>query len=176
MRITSGQYRGRVLEGPKSDKVRPTSDKVRQAIFNILNHGAKPLDGASVLDLFCGTGALGIEALSNGADQVHFVDADTALVRKNIDKLGIGNEAQVSRKDALKFHTSQSHDFIFMDPPYHMDLAHKTLERLQSLGVMKPDSVLIVETEKEAKLPPSFKIIQEKIYGDIKVSFLEQDQ
>lgn len=176
MRITSGQYRGRVLEGPKSDKVRPTSDKVRQAIFNILNHGAKPLDGASVLDLFCGTGGLGIEALSNGASDVHFVDTDTNLIRKNIDKIGIGDEVQVTRKDALKFHTPKTYDFIFMDPPYHMDLAYKALEHLLSLGAMKPDSVLIVETEKEAKLPPSFKLVQEKIYGDIKVSFLEQDQ
>lgn len=176
MRINSGQHRGRVLESPKSDKVRPTSDKVRQAIFNIINHSGRSLQGASVLDLFCGTGALGIEALSNGAEEAHFVDTDTTLVRKNIEKLELSQNTSVSRKDVLKFHTAKAYDFIFMDPPYHMDLAAKTMTYLASSGVIKPDSLLIVETEKEAKLPVSFRCIQEKNYGDIKVSFLEQDQ
>tara|TARA_B100001778_G_C18596326_1_gene634901 strand:+ start:875 stop:1396 length:522 start_codon:yes stop_codon:yes gene_type:complete len=169
VRITAGQYRGLTLLSPKDNKVRPTTDKIRQAIFNILQHRFEGVQDKQVLDLFCGTGALGLECLSRGAKSAVFVDLDTSLVRQNVDKMRAEECCQLIRSDVLKYKAKQDFDLIFLDPPYEMALAQATLDKYSD----QKDALFIVETEK-AVLLKNVEIIDEKIYGDTKITFLKQ--
>src|ERR1700731_1229167 len=130
MRIVGGTFSGRLLKSPRSDRVRPTSDRLRETIFNILFHAyGNPVDGARVIDLFAGTGAIGLEALSRGAGAALFVEhsaAASAILRANIQALHLEGAARVLRRDARKLGTApdgESFSLVFLDPPYGRGLA-----------------------------------------------------
>src|SRR5580765_4477149 len=132
MRVGGGKLRSRPLAGPKANAVRPTSDRLREALFNILMHGyGNPVTGARVLDLFAGTGALGIEAISRGADYALFVDDGVearALLRDNVETLGLGGVTRIFRRDATRLglaHPIEAFSLVFLDPPYGKGLAEK---------------------------------------------------
>jgi 16S rRNA (guanine966-N2)-methyltransferase len=168
MRVIAGEWRGRPLQAPRGDATRPTSDRVREALFSILG----PLDGARVLDLFAGSGALGLEALSRGAQSVTFVDdAAPALkvVRANLQTLGA--VAEVRRGDALRFLGSASaggaqYDLVFLDPPYRLAerLAPVLSEALPA--VLAPGAVAVAESDRRAPLALDLPLHDERRYGD----------
>ena len=134
MRIVGGRWGGRTLQGPKRDGIRPTSDRLREALFNILAHAyGDPVSGARVLDLFAGSGALGLEALSRGAAFVLFVDDGAearALIRQNVETLGAAGVTRIFRRDATRLgdvHPNEPFSLVFLDPPYGKGLAEKAL-------------------------------------------------
>ncbi|MCP5412918.1 MAG: 16S rRNA (guanine(966)-N(2))-methyltransferase RsmD [Alphaproteobacteria bacterium] len=185
MRITGGTLRGRRLVAPADMRVRPTSDRTRQAIFNMLMHrdfGAGfTLEGAAVADLFAGTGALGIEAISHGARFCLFVDdsADSrALVRENVEGLGLTGVTKIWRRDATDLGPMNSgsggpFDLVFLDPPYHKDLVAPCLKSLKDGGWLKPGALAVVETDaKETFDAPGFSVADTRDYGETKVTFL----
>ncbi len=176
MRITGGIHRSRKLETPKNDAVRPTSDKVRQALFNMLNSRGLVRD-AIVLDAFCGTGALGLEALSQGAEQAIFIDKTKSsidIVRQNIEILNVGGQSRVLLQDSTKIKQrsddiSQA-DLVFLDPPYHKGLVEKAVTALQASNWLNEECFFVIETAKDENvILDSLNIIQEKTYGDTKI-------
>jgi 16S rRNA (guanine966-N2)-methyltransferase len=179
MRIVAGKYGGRKLYVPKNYDVRPTSDKVRGAIFNALGSmGA--VDGAVVIDAFCGTGALGIEALSRGAAQCVFIDkarVSLDLARENIRALGADNDARFILKATENMVARGADvslvDLVFLDPPYHKGLAEKALAALIRSDWLAKDCVVVIEAEKAytPALPPEVDVLNERLYGDTKVVF-----
>lgn len=184
MRIVGGRFRGASLAAPKSHDIRPTSDRVREAVFNILAHGIEGLDieGARVLDLFAGTGALGLEALSRGASYVHFVE-DSAeargLIRRNIEALGAIGATRIYRRDATKLGaigTLRPFDLVFADPPYGKGLGEKALASALAGGWLTPHAAAIVEERADkAFIPPSgFSLIDRRVYGDTAIHFLRR--
>src|SRR5437870_776765 len=157
MRIVGGRLRGRALAAPKSQAIRPTADRLRESLFNILVHAyGDPVDGARVLDLFAGTGALGIEAISRGARFALFVDNGTearALLRNNVESLGLGGVTKVFRRDACDLgpaHPVEPFSLVFLDPPYGKGLAEKALLSLRDGGWLTPGAMLVVEEAKAA--------------------------
>lgn len=179
MRVISGKARGKKLLSPSNDDIRPTLDRVKENIYNIL--GFKIRD-AIVLDLFSGTGGLGIEALSRGAEKVYFVDKDKAsyqLTNKNISLANLDENAITLNLDAesaiVKFHKDNiKFDYIFMDPPYNKGIIEKMLQQLEKYNIIQDGGLIIVETDREEVLPEkSGKLILEKIklYSSTKVSF-----
>ena len=173
MRIVAGKLKSRSIIAPKSNDVRPTSDKVRQAIFNVLEHAAwcPSLIDATVLDLFCGTGALGIEALSRGASFVTFVDRDVTPVKANIRYFSLDTKCRVLPANALALPPAeQPCDFIFIDPPYHKDLIDSAIKNLQEKNWIGHDSVVICESEKDWR-STMFEPVAEKTHGISKISF-----
>ena len=170
MRIISGIYGGRRLDTPKGSAIRPTSDKIRGAIFNMLLVHVD-LENARVLDICCGTGALGLESLSRGAAHVLFIDkarASLDLARSNAKALGA--EADFMQQDAIKIGACEGepYDLLFLDPPYNQALAPAILQALIDGGWLSDDAICVVETE--AAHPPipidSLAQLQHKIYGD----------
>ena len=169
MRVIAGTYGGRILKAPPGDSTRPTSDRVREALFSIL--GAR-VHGASVLDLFAGSGALGLEALSRGADSVTFVDeAQPAIRAIEANLQALSAEAQVRRQDALRFlsHASRSaaqYDLVFLDPPYRQAerLARPLSEALPA--VLAPGAVAVAESDRRAPLALDLPLHDERSYGD----------
>ena len=155
MRIITGEYRGRKLETPKGDHIRPTSDKVKEAIFSMLMHD---VPGARVIDLFAGTGSLGLEALSRGAEFCQFSDLDRDSIRIiniNIEKCGAQDKSAVYNGDfrkALKRFKGKA-DLIFMDPPYGSGFYLKALEEVDSLDLLTEEGIIIAEHEKHVDLP-----------------------
>ena len=177
MRIIAGQYGGRRLQAPKDQAIRPTGDKIRGAIFNALRSRGV-LEDAIVLDLFCGTGALGLEALSQGASHCTFVDKSRTsldLAKENAKTLGAGGQSTFLLKDAAKLTAppEQPATLIFLDPPYGKDLITLTLETLHTQNHLAPNAVLVIETAKiEAPtLPTPYKPLDERTYGDTKIIF-----
>jgi 16S rRNA (guanine966-N2)-methyltransferase len=170
LRIVAGELGGRRLHGPprRSAALRPTSDRVREALFSILGD----VQGMRVLDLFCGTGALGIEALSRGASAATLVDTHTAIARRNVAELGIGDRCEVVRSDARTFMRREQREFdlIFCDPPYR--LADRLEGELDSLipPRLAPGGRLIVEGA--ARRPPKLSLpaLTERRYGDTVVT------
>ncbi len=175
MRISGGTGRGRRITVPSGSVVRPTSDKVRQALFNILGDR---ISGSVFLDLFAGAGAVGIEAISRGAGLVVFVDASrrsAGIIEKNLHKTGFWEKAKVVVADAEAFIKRQSgpYDIIFMDPPYAEDIGD-LLERIGDSGLLKPDGLLVYERfRKRPSLEKSGTLIlfREARYGDTVLSF-----
>ena len=164
MRIVAGTHGGRRITAPKGRDVRPTSDRVREALFSILGDRVA---GAAVLDLFAGTGALGLEALSRGAARVTFVDRDTAAVRANLDALGL--EAEVHRRDALAFLKSagSAYDLVFVDPPYREAavLGPKLADTLPA--VLTRGALVVSESDRRTPLElPPLETLDERRYGD----------
>lgn len=170
MRIVAGELGGRRLHSPprRSAAVRPTSDRVREALFSILGD----VDGARVLDLFCGTGALGIEALSRGAASATLVDTHTALARRNVSELGVGDRCEVVRSDARAFlrRERRRFDLVFCDPPYR--LADRLEGDLDSLMPerLAPGGRLIVEGAACRPLRLTLPAVTERRYGDTLVT------
>lgn len=181
MRIVGGRLRSRALAGPKSAAVRPTTDRLREALFNILAHSYDdPVTGARVLDLFAGTGALGIEAISRGAAYALFVDDGVearALLRDNIEALGLGGVTRIFRRDATKLgpaHPLEPFSLVFLDPPYGKGLAEKALTSAREGNWLKPDALVIVEEAAVAafKAPEGFAELERRRYDDTEFVFL----
>lgn len=170
MRVVSGSARGRRLRAPVGRSTRPTSDRVREAVFNMLA-SRDAVDGATVLDLFAGTGAMGIEALSRGASDATFVESDAGAVeaiRANLALTGLGGSARVVRADALRWlEGSGAFDLAFVDPPYGFDGWGRLLEHLGAgLGVL--------ESEGHLDLPEPWEAVQERRYGGTVVTLVHR--
>ena len=170
MRIVAGAYKGRRIEAPRGRSTRPTSDRVREALFSIL--GAA-VDDARVLDLFAGSGALGIEALSRGAAEAVFVDSDAsavATVRRNLDAIGV--DAPVYRRDAFAWlgDADARFDLVFADPPYSS--AGRTAGRLSELlpPLLTETSVTVTESDKRDPLLLGLPLVDERTYGDTRIA------
>ena len=158
MRVVGGRLKGGSLAPPSSRDIRPTADRLRESLFNILVHAyGDPITGARVLDLFAGTGALGIEAVSRGATFALFVDNGAearALLRNNVEALGLGGVTKVYRRDASNLgpaHPMEPFSLVFLDPPYRMKLAEKALASLRDGGWLTPGALLLVEEAKAAE-------------------------
>jgi 16S rRNA (guanine966-N2)-methyltransferase len=185
MRITGGTFRGRNLFAPADARVRPTADKVRQAIFNVLAHNdfgvGFTLEGAHVADLFAGTGAMGIEALSHGARYCLFVDdsADSrALLRKNVEALELTGATKIWRRDAtllgpMPVGSGGPFNLVFLDPPYRKELVPAAFASLADGRWLAPNALLVVETAEDEPLPSpaNYRPLDNRIYGDTRVSF-----
>ena len=181
MRIVGGRLGGRTLAGPKSQAIRPTSDRLRESLFNILAHGhGDPVTGARVLDLFAGTGALGLEAMSRGARFALFIDDGAearALMRQNVEALGLGGVTRIFRRDATKLgaaHPVEPFSLAFLDPPYWHGLAERALASLRAGGWLTPDALVIVEEAADAafKVPEGFAEIDRRRYDDTEFTFV----
>jgi 16S rRNA (guanine966-N2)-methyltransferase len=182
MRIVAGKFRGARIEAPKGLATRPTSDRVRQALFNLLTHGAPLLDleALRVLDLFAGSGALGLEALSRGASFVLFVDEGVearALLRGNVEALGAGGTTRVFRRDATKLgpaHPIPPFSLVFADPPYGKGLADAALVSALAGGWLSPHALIVVEESKAAGFAASaaFSELERRAYDDTEFVFL----
>jgi len=175
MRVTGGIGKGRKLNVPAGERVRPTSDKVKQALFNILG---EKVDGALFLDLYAGTGGIGIEALSRGAGRVVFVDdarESLQVIKQNIELTGFGDRAQVvpSKAESFLHKTSEIFDLIFLDPPYALDL-EPLLTIIGASGRLKPDSIVIAEHFKKkvsVEQAGELTLYRETRYGDTVLAF-----
>jgi 16S rRNA (guanine966-N2)-methyltransferase len=181
MRIVGGRLRGRTLVAPKSQAVRPTSDRLRESLFNILAHAyGDPVTGARVLDLFAGTGALGIEAISRGAAFCLLVDDGAearALIRQNVDTLGLGMVTRVFRRDATKLgpaYPVEPFGLVFLDPPYHKGLAEPALAALRDGGWLTPGALVVVEEAADGEIAPpaGYEELERRAYDDTVVKFL----
>ena len=181
MRVVGGKLRSRPLAGPKSNAVRPTSDRLREALFNILMHSyGDPVTGARVLDLFAGTGALGIEAISRGAAYTLFVDDGVearALLRDNVETLGLGGVTRIFRRDATKLgpaHPIEAFSLVFLDPPYGKSLAEKALLSAREGGWLKPNALIVVEEAADPGFnpPEGFAELERRSYDDTEFAFL----
>jgi 16S rRNA (guanine966-N2)-methyltransferase len=181
MRVVGGSLRGRALAAPKSQSIRPTADRLRESLFNILIHGYdNPIAGARVLDLFAGTGALGIEALSRGAVFALFVDDGAearALLRENVATLGLGGTSRIFRRDATKLgpaHPVEPFSLAFLDPPYGKGLAEQALASAHAGGWLVPDALIVVEEATKAKFaaPEGLTELERRGYDDTEFVFL----
>jgi len=180
MRVVGGRLRGRPLVGPKSNAIRPTADRLREALFNILLHGyGDPIAGARVLDLFAGTGALGIEAVSRGAEFALFVDDGAearALLRENATALGLGGTTRIFRRDATKLgpvHPLEPFALAFLDPPYGQNLAAPALVSARAGGWFAPGALVVVEEATSAfTAPEGFTTLERRAYDDTEFVFL----
>jgi 16S rRNA (guanine966-N2)-methyltransferase len=181
MRIVGGRLRGRALAAPKSNAVRPTADRLREALFNILVHAYDdPVTATRVLDLFAGTGALGMEALSRGAAFALFVDDGAearALLRENVAALGLGGVTRVFRRDATKLgaaHPVEPFSLVFLDPPYGQGLAEKALAAARTGGWLTADALIVVEEAAKSGFaaPDGFDELERRTYDDTMFVFL----
>jgi len=183
MRIVSGNMRGRNIATPSGRNTRPTSDQTRESIFNILTHAdwAPPLDGAIVTDIFAGSGALGLEAISRGAAFCLFVETEPkarGAIRENIDKMRLFGKTRLHRHDATKLKIAPGNlrgpfTHIFMDPPYNKGLWKPVLRKLEEHELIANDGVIILEVSKEEEIElKDFTIMADKIWGAARVLFL----
>ena len=177
MRIVGGIYKGRTLNSFKGEEVRPTADKVRESLFNILQFN---IQDRVFLDLFCGTGAVGIEALSRGAKRVVFNDLSkesVLLTKCNLKKLGITESVQVFNQNALTYlkNSTEKFDIIFIDPPYKENLYFKVLELAKDL--LTNDGLVIIEDEKPFNEEiETLEIIDRRKYGRVHLTFFKRKQ
>lgn len=179
MRIIGGQARGRTLVAPAGDKTRPTQDYVRESLFNILRGS---LEDARVLDLFAGTGALSLEALSRGAAEAALVDTDRAAceaIRANIERVGVGERCQLIRRDYRQAMDAlcaagRRFDLVFIDPPYRMENTGEMCAALYEKGLLSPNCVLVVEHRrgKAPRLDARFEAYDLRKYGDTEITFV----
>jgi 16S rRNA (guanine966-N2)-methyltransferase len=186
MRIVGGRLRGRRLTAPPGDTVRPTSDRAREALFNILSHGhfasgGVPFAGAVVLDAFAGTGALGLEALSRGAAQAVFFERDPealAILRRNVALVGESARAEILPYDATRPPRAGVRcALLFLDPPYRSGLAAAALEAIEGAGWLTPDALAVIEVHaREEVTPPArFTVLDERVYGAARLIFLRAE-
>jgi 16S rRNA (guanine966-N2)-methyltransferase len=182
MRVVGGRLKGRNLASPSSHDIRPTADRLRESVFNILTHAYdNPIEGARVLDLFAGTGALGIEAVSRGAAFALFVDDGAearALLRNNVESLALGGVTKVYRRDATDLgpaHPMEPFSLVFLDPPYGKGFAEKALASLRDGGWLVPGAWLVVEETKAAAFaaPDGFEELERRAYDDTEFVFLK---
>jgi 16S rRNA (guanine966-N2)-methyltransferase len=181
MRVVGGRLKGRNLASPASREIRPTADRLRESVFNILLHAYDdPIQGARVLDLFAGTGALGIEAVSRGAVFALFVDNGAearALLRNNVEALGLGGVTKIFRRDATNLgpaHPVEPFALVFLDPPYGKGLAERALVSLREGAWLVPGALVVVEEAKAAsfKAPEGFAELERRAYDDTEFVFL----
>src|SRR6201987_292602 len=181
MRVVGGRLKGRNLASPSSREIRPTADRLRESVFNILIHGhGNPIDGARVLDLFAGTGALGIEAVSRGAAFALFVDNGAearALLRNNVEALALGGVTKVFRRDATNLgpaHPVEPFSLVFLVPPYGKGLAAPALNSLREGGWLTPGALVVVEEARAAgfAVPAGFEELERRAYDDTEFVFL----
>lgn len=185
MRIVAGKFKGRTVMAPDNRATRPTSDRARQAIFNILEHAdfAPGMAGARVIDLFAGSGALGLEALSRGAAFCLFVETDAdarGAIRTNADTFGLFGQTRIHRRDAADLGTMPAadgpgFDIAFIDPPYGNGLGEKALDGLRAGGWLQPGALVVLErgSDEPALTAPGFQVLDERTYGAAKVWFLK---
>ena len=181
MRIVGGSHRGRPIAVPPGDAVRPTADRVREALFSMLQsgrYGGERVQGARVLDAFAGSGALGLEALSRGAAQCIFMDnagPSVAAVETNLRTLGLGDRARVLRADATRPPgAAEPCDLLFLDPPYRDGLVPATLTALAAAGWCAADALAVVEHDARTDIesPPGFTLEISRTYGRTCVTLL----
>ena len=182
MRIVGGRLKGRVLSAPSSRAIRPTSERLRESIFDILEHRFPgQVDGARVVDLFAGTGALAIEALSRGARFALFVDNGAearALLRANVETLALGGVTRIWRADATKLGSAPAGGpfaLAFLDPPYGQAFAGPALGSLVEGGWLEPNALCVVEEASKAEIaaPDGLVLMDERTYGDTKIAILQ---
>ena len=185
MRVISGNHRGRTIETVSSKKLRPTTGMAREAIFNILTHGKYSDDGeslitgANILDLFCGCGALSMEALSRGASSVTLIDIDKEhldIARKNINTIGEEQKAVFIRSDSSTPPPARIPcEVIFLDPPYNQGLVIKSLKGIVAGNWLAPDAIIIVETDfrEDIEFPEQFKELDDRKYGNSRIRILK---
>ena len=181
MRIVAGTLRGRPITGPQHEGLRPTSDRVRESLFNILAHGVEDfsLSGARVIDLFAGTGALGLEAISRGAAFCLFVDNEAdarALIRNNIEAFGLTGVTRIFRRDATDLGpagTVPPFQLAFLDPPYEKGFGERALSALADGKWLVPGAIAVLEERANAEiaLPPAFAELDRRTYGDTQILF-----
>jgi 16S rRNA (guanine966-N2)-methyltransferase len=182
MRIVGGQNRGLALaalgKGDPAAHLRPTSDRVRESLFNLLAHAhGDPVPGARVLDLFAGTGALGLEALSRGAAHVTFVDDGgkaRALLRENIERMRAQGVTKVFRRDATRLGAVRgaAFDLVFLDPPYGKGFGARALAAAASGGWLAPSALVVWEENAPQDAPPGFSLLDRRAYGDTHITIL----
>lgn len=182
MRIVGGEFRGRPLATPRSDAIRPTTDRTREAVFNVLAHRyADKLAGARVLDLFAGTGALGLEAISRGAAGCFFIEESAegrGLIRTNVETFGLQGRTKIFRRDATNLGevgTIQPFGLLFADPPYGKGLGERALQSARAGGWLLPGALCVVEEVASAAFAPGpgFEVADERGYGDTMIRFIE---
>ena len=184
MRIAGGKLKNRPLHAPPGRATRPTSDRVREAIFNVLAHGIEDfaLEGARVLDLFAGTGALGLEALSRGARFALFVEDSAAargVIRRNAETRDVTGQIKIWRRDAKKLGPCAPlapFGLVFIDPPYGRALGEAALTALVAGGWLQPWAVVVVEESERASVaaPEGLAVLDDRVYGDTRVVFLRR--
>lgn len=178
MRIIGGQHRGRKIKQPGAKTARPTKDRIREAVFNII---AKETAGSDVLDMFACSGSYGLEALSRGAKSAVFIEKDpycSRIIKENIQLLGLEKRTRVITNDAEKAiqllsEEEGTFDLIFSDPPYNTDMGKKTLIMINHYDILKPTGLLIIEHHKDEGIPKvegNISICKQKTYGDISIS------
>lgn len=188
MRIVAGRYRGRALVAPEGQGTRPTSDRARQAVFNVLEHAAwaEPMAGQRVMDLFAGSGALGFEAMSRGAGFCLFVETDDearGAIRENADALGVMGATRVHRRSAIDLGTrpgsdGEAFDLAFLDPPYGKGLVEQALARLIEGNWLTPGAVVVLErgSDEPEIETPGYERLDQRDYGAARVLFLRRSQ
>lgn len=185
MRIVGGKFRGTHLapvgEGDAAAHLRPTSDRVREAIFNLLINGGygDPLRDARVLDLFAGTGALGLEAISRGAARTTFVDdgvTSRGLLRRNVEITRTGGVTDIYRRDATKMGPNRGagYDVVFLDPPYGKALGERALASCIEGGWLTDDALIVWEEGAAPDVPPGLDVLDQRSYGDTVVTILRR--
>lgn len=183
MRIIAGQFRGVALasvgKGDPGAHLRPTTDRVRESLFNVLMGGkfGDPISGARVLDLFAGTGALGLEALSRGAEHVQFVDSGRkaqALIRQNIKITRCKEQTSLASMDATRLpqNANAPFDLVFLDPPYGKNLGSAALQTAAQAGWIAPEALVIFEENTPQVAPLGFELLDQRKYGDTHMTFL----
>lgn len=182
MRIVAGRYKGRTIKVPSGNTVRPTADRVRQAIFNVLEHGAPAISiaGQRVVDLFAGSGALGLEALSRGAETAIFVETaaqSRASIRANIEAFGAGGITKILKRDATDLGpatpATSGCGLAFLDPPYGKDLVPAALSQLAEGDWLVSGATVVIEEDGavDVALPTGFALIEQRTYGGTSVRF-----
>ncbi len=187
LRIVGGSHRGRRLVAPSGELVRPTSDRAREALFNILSHGNFAASGLlfaarPVLDAFAGTGAVGLEALSRGASAAAFIESERealAALRRNVGALGEEDRAQIVAGDATRPpRAAFACAVAFLDPPYHSGLAGPAVAALAAVGWLTPDALVVIEVaaREELPLPAGFTLMDERVYGAARLVFVRRER
>jgi 16S rRNA (guanine(966)-N(2))-methyltransferase RsmD len=174
LRVTSGIKKGAGLYCAAGSAVRPTTDKVKQSIFNIIQFSVA---GKKVLDLFAGSGALGIESLSRNSDFCVFVDTDVETVKKNVNKLGFSEKCEIAKKDYLSFLNTARYQFslVFLDPPYNKGYINTVLEKLNEKNLLLDSAIIAAECDssEEVKIPECYDVRKTVTYGRVKIIILD---
>lgn len=180
MRIVGGEFRGRALATPKSNDIRPTTDRTRESLFNILAHAyPERLEGRRVLDLFAGTGAIGLEAISRGARAALFVENGVegrGLIHTSIEAFGLQGRAKIFRRDATALGvvgTMEPFHLVFADPPYAQGLGERALEAAAKGGWLVPGALAVLEERADVAPRPigGFTFLEERTFGDTRMHF-----
>ncbi|MGG7516419.1 16S rRNA (guanine(966)-N(2))-methyltransferase RsmD [Allorhizobium undicola] len=180
MRIVAGEFRGRTIASPKSNAIRPTIDRTRESLFNIITHAhPESLDGTRILDLFAGTGAVGLEALSRGCRAALFVENSVegrGLLWENIDSFGLHGRAKILRRDATDLgpvNTMEPFHLLFADPPYGKGLGEKAFAAAHKGGWLVPGALAILEErgDVEVAVEPPFALAETRTFGDTRIHF-----